>query len=83
MAASQSGEIRAQAVTVVLIPKVAAEVAILVGKTSAKILSLLKRLFAAISACASCCGSDTGADTLDGKAAVSPHQHPEVIDNAR
>jgi uncharacterized protein YukE len=37
-----------QAVTVVLIPKVVAEVAILVGKTSAKILNLLKRLFAAI-----------------------------------
>jgi hypothetical protein len=37
-----------QAVTVVLIPKVAAEVAILVGKASAKILGLLKRLFAAI-----------------------------------
>jgi len=37
-----------QAVTVVLIPKVAVEVAILVSKTSAKILGLLKRLFAAI-----------------------------------
>lgn len=37
-----------QAVTVVLIPKVVAEVAILVSKTSAKILNLLKRLFAAI-----------------------------------
>jgi hypothetical protein len=37
-----------QAVTVVLIPKVVAEVAILVGKTSAKILNLLKRLFTAI-----------------------------------
>jgi hypothetical protein len=37
-----------QAATVVLIPKVAAEVAILVSKTSAKILGLLKRLFAAI-----------------------------------
>lgn len=37
-----------QAATVVLIPKVAAEVAILVTKTSAKILSLLRRLFAAI-----------------------------------
>jgi hypothetical protein len=37
-----------QAVTVVLIPKVVAEVAILVSKTSAKILSVLKRLFAAI-----------------------------------
>jgi hypothetical protein len=37
-----------QALTVVLIPKVAAEIAILVGKTSTKILSLLKRLFAAI-----------------------------------
>jgi hypothetical protein len=37
-----------QAVTVVLIPKVVAEGAILVGKTSAKILNLLKRLFAAI-----------------------------------
>lgn len=37
-----------QAVTVVLIPKVVAEIAILVGKTSAKILSLLKQLFAAI-----------------------------------
>ncbi|MEQ4306081.1 hypothetical protein ABNF97_32635 [Plantactinospora sp. B6F1] len=37
-----------QALTVVLIPKVAAEVAILVGKTSSKILSLLQRLFQAI-----------------------------------
>ena len=37
-----------QAATVVLIPKVAAEVAILVSKTSAKILNVLKRLFAAI-----------------------------------
>ncbi|ROT26787.1 hypothetical protein [Micromonospora sp. HM5-17] len=37
-----------QALTVVLIPKVAAEVAILVGKTSSKILSLLRRLFEAI-----------------------------------
>ena len=37
-----------QALTVVLIPKVAAEVAILVSKTSAKILNLLKRLFEAI-----------------------------------
>jgi hypothetical protein len=37
-----------QAVTVVLIPKVAAKVAILVSKTSANILGLLKRLFAAI-----------------------------------
>jgi uncharacterized protein YukE len=37
-----------QAVTVVLIPKVVAEVAILVSKTSAKILNLLKSLFAAI-----------------------------------
>jgi hypothetical protein len=37
-----------QAVTVVLIPKVVAEVAILVSKTSAKILNVLKRLFAAI-----------------------------------
>jgi uncharacterized protein YukE len=37
-----------QAATVVLIPKVVAEVAILVGKTSAKILNLLKQLFAAI-----------------------------------
>jgi hypothetical protein len=38
-----------QAVTVVLIPKVAAEVAILVAATSMKILGVLKRLFAAIS----------------------------------
>ncbi|MCA2211829.1 hypothetical protein [Jidongwangia harbinensis] len=37
-----------QALTVVLIPKVAAEVAILVAKTSTKILGILKRLFAAI-----------------------------------
>jgi|GEM_PF-5655599 RNase P protein component len=37
-----------QAVTVVLIPKVAAEVAILVGKTSSKILNLLRQLFEAI-----------------------------------
>ncbi|GAB1688681.1 hypothetical protein [Krasilnikovia sp. M28-CT-15] len=37
-----------QAATVVLIPKVAAEVAVLVAKTSAKILTVLKRLFAAI-----------------------------------
>ncbi|GAB3967088.1 hypothetical protein GCM10027615_15820 [Plantactinospora veratri] len=37
-----------QALTVVLIPKVAAEVAILVGKTSHKILNLLERLFQAI-----------------------------------
>jgi hypothetical protein len=37
-----------QAVTVVLIPKVAAEVAILVAKTSTKILGLLKQLFASI-----------------------------------
>ncbi|MDW5330782.1 hypothetical protein [Plantactinospora sp. KLBMP9567] len=37
-----------QALTVVLIPKVAAEVAILVGKTSSKILSLLERLFQSI-----------------------------------
>ncbi|MBE1488103.1 hypothetical protein [Plantactinospora soyae] len=37
-----------QALTVVLIPKVAAEIAILVGKTSSKILNLLKRLFEAI-----------------------------------
>lgn len=37
-----------QAVTVVLIPKIVAEVAVLVGKTSAKILNLLKRLFTAI-----------------------------------
>jgi hypothetical protein len=37
-----------QAVTVVLIPKVVAEVAILVSKTTSKILNLLKQLFAAI-----------------------------------
>jgi hypothetical protein len=37
-----------QAVTVVLIPKVAAEVAVLVSKTSAKILAVLRRLFAAL-----------------------------------
>ena len=37
-----------QAATVVLIPKVAAEVAILVSETSAKILNVLKRLFTAI-----------------------------------
>ena len=37
-----------QAITVVLIPKVAAEVAILVGKTTSKILSLLQRLFGAV-----------------------------------
>ncbi|MBU2668328.1 hypothetical protein KOI35_32930 [Actinoplanes bogorensis] len=37
-----------QALTVVLIPKVAAEVAILVGECSTKILNLLKRLFAAV-----------------------------------
>lgn len=37
-----------QALTVVLLPKVAAEVAILVSQTSAKILNLLKRLFTAI-----------------------------------
>ncbi|OJF11462.1 hypothetical protein [Couchioplanes caeruleus] len=37
-----------QAVTVVLIPKVAAEIAILVAKTSTKILGLLKQLFASI-----------------------------------
>ncbi len=37
-----------QAVTVVLIPKVVAEVAILVSATSAKILNMLKSLFAAI-----------------------------------
>ncbi|AVT33978.1 MULTISPECIES: hypothetical protein [unclassified Plantactinospora] len=37
-----------QALTVVLIPKVAAEVAILVGKASSKILNLLERLFEAI-----------------------------------
>lgn len=37
-----------QALTVVLIPKVAAEVAILVGKASNQILGVLKRLFAAI-----------------------------------
>jgi uncharacterized protein YukE len=37
-----------QAVTVVLIPKVVAEVAVLVAKTSAKILKLLKSLFASI-----------------------------------
>lgn len=37
-----------QAATVVLIPKVAAEVAILVSKTSARILGVLKGLFAAI-----------------------------------
>lgn len=37
-----------QAVTVVLIPKVAAEVAILVAECSTKILNLLKRLFSAI-----------------------------------
>jgi hypothetical protein len=37
-----------QALTVVLIPKVAAEIAILVGKASSKILSLLRRLLEAI-----------------------------------
>ncbi len=37
-----------QAVTVVLIPKVVADIAILVGKTSAKILNLLKDLATAI-----------------------------------
>ncbi|GAA0471077.1 hypothetical protein Ade02nite_34390 [Paractinoplanes deccanensis] len=37
-----------QAATVVLIPKVAAEVAILVSEASAKILNVLKRLFTAI-----------------------------------
>ncbi|GGQ87404.1 hypothetical protein [Couchioplanes azureus] len=37
-----------QAATVVLIPKVAAEVAILVGKASTQILDVLKRLFTAI-----------------------------------
>jgi hypothetical protein len=37
-----------QALTVVLIPKVLAEVAILVGNTSRKILSMLKRLFEAL-----------------------------------
>jgi hypothetical protein len=37
-----------QAATVVLIPKVAAEVAILVSKTSSKILGLLNKLFASI-----------------------------------
>jgi hypothetical protein len=37
-----------QAVTVVLIPKAVAEIAILVGKTTSKILNLLNRLFAAI-----------------------------------
>ncbi|MBL7258193.1 hypothetical protein [Paractinoplanes lichenicola] len=37
-----------QAVTVVLIPKVAAEVAILVAECSTKVLNLLKRLFSAI-----------------------------------
>jgi uncharacterized protein YukE len=37
-----------QAVTVVLIPKVVAEIAILVAKTSTKILGLLKQLFASI-----------------------------------
>ncbi|GAB1641465.1 hypothetical protein [Krasilnikovia sp. MM14-A1259] len=37
-----------QAATVVLIPKVAAEVAVLVAKTSTKILGLLKQLFSSI-----------------------------------
>ncbi len=37
-----------QAATVVLIPKAIAEIAVLVGKTSAKILNLLKQLFATI-----------------------------------
>jgi hypothetical protein len=37
-----------QAVTVVLIPKVLAEVAILVGKTTSKIMNLLKRLLTSI-----------------------------------
>ncbi|MGI5213084.1 hypothetical protein [Plantactinospora sp. CA-290183] len=37
-----------QALTVVLIPKVAAEIAVLVGKTSSKILNLLRRLFESI-----------------------------------
>jgi hypothetical protein len=37
-----------QAATVVLIPKVIAEVAILVGETTSKIFNLLKRLFSAI-----------------------------------
>jgi len=37
-----------QAVTVVLIPKVVAEVAILVGKTTSKILNLLKGLLSAV-----------------------------------
>lgn len=37
-----------QAATVVLIPKVAAEIAILVGKASSQILDVLRRLFSAI-----------------------------------